>query len=126
MRTIKAGYSINGSLEKYNQLLSEEGYNELLNQQLDDNFYDEDMFCAWVKEEALVQQVLNDSQGTFDRYYTWAYEKITELFLADNTVEYYSDDNPFSTVEEDEKLEKAEILDDFDEFVFNTVTYYEM
>lgn len=126
MRTIKAGYSINGSLEKYNQLLSEEGYNELLNQQLDDNFYDEDMFCAWIKEEALVQQVLNDSQGTFDRYYTWAYEKITELFLADNIIEYYSDDNPFSTVEEDEKLEKAEILDDFDEFVFNTVTYYEM
>lgn len=126
MKTIKAGYSINGSLEKYNQLLSEEGYNELLNQQLDDNFYDEDMFCKWVKEEALVQQVLNDSQGTFDRYYTWAYDKITELFLADNTVEYYSDDNPFNTVEDDEKLEKAEILDDFDEFVFNTVTYYEM
>lgn len=30
---IKAGYSINGSLEKYNQLLSEDGYYELLNQQ---------------------------------------------------------------------------------------------
>lgn len=120
---IKTGYSINGSLEKYNQLLSEEGYNELLNQQLDDNFYDEDMFCAWVKEEAFVQQVLNDSQGTFDRYYTWAYEKITELFLADNIVEYYSDNNPFSTVEEDEKLEKAEILDDFYDFEVNNVSY---
>ena len=112
----KAGYSINGSLEKYNQLLSEEGYNELLNQQLDDNFYDEDMFCAWIKEEAFIQDVLNDSQGTFEKYYEWAYEKITEIFLEDNTAEYYSDDNPFSTVEEDEKLEKAEVLDDFDEF----------
>ena len=122
----KAGYSINGSLEKYNQLLSEEGYNELLNQQLDDNFYDEDMFCAWIKEEAFIQDVLNDSQGTFDRYYEWAYEKIVELFLADNTVEYYSDDNPFSTVEEDEKLEKAEVLDDFDEFSYSETKYYEV
>lgn len=122
----KAGYSINGSLEKYNQLLSEEGYNELLNQQLDDNFYDEDMFCAWIKEEAFIQDVLNDSQGTFEKYYEWAYEKITEIFLEDNTAEYYSDDNPFSTVEEDEKLEKAEVLDDFDEFSYSEVKYYEV
>lgn len=122
----KAGYSINGSLEKYNQLLSEEGYNELLNQQLDDNFYDEDMFCAWIKEEAFIQDVLNDSQGTFEKYYEWAYEKITEIFLEDNTAEYYSDDNPFSTVEEDEKLEKAEILDDFDEFSYSEAKYYEV
>ena len=126
MRTIKAGYSINGSLEKYNQLLSEEGYNELLNQQLDDNFYDEDMFCAWLKQEAFVQDVLNDSQGTFDKYYMWAYEKITEIFLADNDVQYYSDDNPFNTAEEDEKLEKAEILDDFDDFNITNVNYYEI
>lgn len=48
MKTIKAGYSINGSLEKYNQLLSEEGYNELLNQQLDDNFYDEDIVYYYI------------------------------------------------------------------------------
>lgn len=122
----KAGYSINGSLEKYNQLLSEEGYNELLNQQLDDNFYDEDMFCAWIKQEAFVQDVLNDSQGTFEKYYEWAYEKITEIFLEDNTIAYYSDDNPFSTVEEDEKLEKAEVLDDFDEFSYSEVKYYEV
>lgn len=122
----KAGYSINGSLEKYNQLLSEEGYNELLNQQLDDNFYDEDMFCAWIKEEAFIQDVLNDSQGTFEKYYEWAYEKITEIFLEDNTAEYYSDDNPFSTVEEDEKLEKAEVLDDFDEFSYSEAKYYEI
>ena len=122
----KAGYSINGSLEKYNQLLSEEGYNELLNQQLDDNFYDEDMFCAWIKEEAFIQDVLNDSQGTFEKYYEWAYEKITEIFLEDNTAEYYSDDNPFSTVEEDEKLEKAEVLDDFDEFSYYEAKYYEV
>lgn len=122
----KAGYSINGSLEKYNQLLSEEGYNELLNQQLDDNFYDEDMFCAWLKQEAFVQDVLNDSQGTFEKYYEWAYEKITEIFLEDNTAEYYSDDNPFSTVEEDEKLEKAEVLDDFDEFSYYEAQYYEV
>ena len=122
----KAGYSINGSLEKYNQLLSEEGYNELLNQQLDDNFYDEDMFCAWIKEEAFIQDVLNDSQGTFEKYYEWAYEKITEIFLEDNTAEYYSDDNPFSTVEEDEKLEKAEVLDDFDEFSYYEAQYYEV
>ena len=122
----KAGYSINGSLEKYNQLLSEEGYNELLNQQLDDNFYDEDMFCAWIKEEAFIQDVLNDSQGTFEKYYEWAYEKITEIFLEDNTAEYYSDDNPFSTVEEDEKLEKAEVLDDFDEFSYSETKYYEV
>lgn len=122
----KAGYSINGSLEKYNQLLSEEGYNELLNQQLDDNFYDEDMFCAWIKEEAFIQDVLNDSQGTFEKYYEWAYEKITEIFLEDNTAEYYSDDNPFSTVEEDEKLEKAEVLDDFDEFSYSEAKYYEV
>ena len=122
----KAGYSINGSLEKYNQLLSEEGYNELLNQQLDDNFYDEDMFCAWLKQEAFVQDVLNDSQGTFEKYYEWAYEKITEIFLEDNTAEYYSDDNPFSTVEEDEKLEKAEVLDDFDEFSYYEAKYYEV
>ena len=122
----KAGYSINGSLEKYNQLLSEEGYNELLNQQLDDNFYDEDMFCAWIKEEAFIQDVLNDSQGTFEKYYEWAYEKITEIFLEDNTAEYYSDDNPFSTIEEDEKLEKAEVLDDFDEFSYYEAKYYEV
>lgn len=122
----KAGYSINGSLEKYNQLLSEEGYNELLNQQLDDNFYNEDMFCAWIKEEAFIQDVLNDSQGTFEKYYEWAYEKITEIFLKDNTAEYYSDDNPFSTVEEDEKLEKAEVLDDFDEFSYSEAKYYEV
>lgn len=122
----KSGYSINGSLEKYNQLLSEEGYNELLNQQLDDNFYDEDMFCAWLKQEAFVQDVLNDSQGTFDKYYAWAYEKITKIFLEDNTIEYYSDDNPFSTVEEDEKLEKAEVLDDFDEFSYYEAQYYEV
>lgn len=122
----KAGYSINGSLEKYNQLLSEEGYNELLNQQLDDNFYDEDMFCAWIKEEVFIQDVLNDSQGTFEKYYEWAYEKITEIFLEDNTAEYYSDDNPFSTVEEDEKLEKAEVLDDFDEFSYSEAKYYEI
>ena len=122
----KAGYSINGSLEKYNQLLSEEGYNELLNQQLDDNFYNEDMFCAWIKEEAFIQDVLNDSQGTFEKYYEWAYEKITEIFLEDNTAEYYSDDNPFSTIEEDEKLEKAEVLDDFDEFSYYEVQYYEV
>lgn len=122
----KAGYSINGSLEKYNQLLSEEGYNELLNQQLDDNFYDEDMFCAWIKEEAFIQDVLNDSQGTFEKYYEWAYEKITKIFLEDNTAEYYSDDNPFSTVEEDEKLEKAEVLDDFDEFSYSEAKYYEV
>lgn len=122
----KAGYSINGSLEKYNQLLSEEGYNELLNQQLDDNFYDEDMFFAWIKEEAFIQDVLNDSQGTFEKYYEWAYEKITEIFLEDNTAEYYSDDNPFSTVEEDEKLEKAEVLDDFDEFSYYEAQYYEV
>lgn len=122
----KAGYSINGSLEKYNQLLSEEGYNELLNQQLDDNFYDEDMFCAWIKEEAFIQDILNDSQGTFEKYYEWAYEKITEIFLEDNTAEYYSDDNPFSTVEEDEKLEKAEVLDDFDEFSYSEAKYYEV
>lgn len=122
----KAGYSINGSLEKYNQLLSEEGYNELLNQQLDDNFYDEDMFCAWIKEEAFIQDVLNDSQGTFEKYYEWAYEKITKIFLEDNTAEYYSNDNPFSTVEEDEKLEKAEVLDDFDEFSYSEAKYYEV
>lgn len=122
----KAGYSINGSLEKYNQLLSEEGYNELLNQQLDDNFYNEDMFCAWLKQEAFVQDVLNDSQGTFEKYYEWAYEKITEIFLEDNTIKYYSDDNPFSTIEEDEKLEKAEVLDDFDEFSYYEVQYYEV
>lgn len=122
----KAGYSINGSLEKYNQLLSEEGYNELLNQQLDDNFYNEDMFCAWLKQEAFVQDVLNDSQGTFEKYYEWAYEKITEIFLEDNTIKYYSDDNPFSTVEEDEKLEKAEVLDDFDEFSYSEAKYYEV
>lgn len=122
----KAGYSINGSLEKYNQLLSEEGYNKLLNQQLDDNFYDEDMFCAWIKEEAFIQDVLNDSQGTFEKYYEWAYEKITKIFLEDNTAEYYSDDNPFSTVEEDEKLEKAEVLDDFDEFSYSEAKYYEV
>ena len=122
----KAGYSINGSLEKYNQLLSEEGYNKLLNQQLDDNFYDEDMFCAWIKEEAFIQDVLNDSQGTFEKYYEWAYEKITEIFLEDNTAEYYSDDNPFSTVEENEKLEKAEVLDDFDEFSYSEAKYYEV
>lgn len=122
----KAGYSINGSLEKYNQLLSEEGYNELLNQQLDDNFYDEDMFCAWIKQEAFVQDVLNDSQGTFEKYYEWAYEKITEIFLEDNTIEYYSDDNPFSTIEEDGKLEKAEVLDDFDEFSYYEAQYYEV
>ena len=122
----KAGYSINGSLEKYNQLLSEEGYNELLNQQLDNNFYDEDMFCAWLKQEAFVQDVLNDSQGTFEKYYEWAYEKITEIFLEDNTIKYYSDDNPFSTIEEDEKLEKAEVLDDFDEFSYYEVQYYEV
>ena len=122
----KAGYSINGSLEKYNQLLSEEGYNELLNQQLDDNFYDEDMFCAWIKEEAFIQDVLNDSQGTFEKYCEWAYEKITEIFLEDNTAEYYSDDNPFSTVEEDEKLEKAEVLDDFDEFSYSEAKYYKV
>lgn len=122
----KAGYSINGSLEKYNQLLSEEGYNELLNQQLDDNFYDEDMFCAWIKQEAFVQDVLNDSQGTFEKYYEWAYEKITEIFLEDNTIEYYSDDNSFSTIEEDGKLEKAEVLDDFDEFSYYEAQYYEV
>ena len=122
----KAGYSINGSLEKYNQLLSEEGYNELLNQQLDDNFYDEDMFCAWIKQEAFVQDVLNDSQGAFEKYYEWAYEKITEIFLEDNTIEYYSDDNPFSTIEEDGKLEKAEVLDDFDEFSYYEAQYYEV
>lgn len=122
MKTIKAGYSINGSLEKYNQLLSEDGYYELLNQQADD----EDLFCKWVKEEAFVKNIFNDPQGSYDKYCQWAYDKITELFLAENDVQYYSDDNPFNTAEEDEKLAQAEISDDFDDFNIINVSYYEI
>lgn len=96
---IKAGYSINSSLEKYNQLLSEDGYYELLNQQADDNFDDEDLFCKWVKEETYVKNIFNDPQGSYDKYCQWVYDKITELFLAENDVQYYGDDNPFSTAE---------------------------
>lgn len=123
---IKAGYSINGSLEKYNQLLSEDGYYELLNQQVDDNFNDEDLFCKWVKEEAFVKDIINDPQGSYDKYYQWAYDKITEIFLAENDIQYYSDDNPFSTTEEDEKLEQAEISDNFYDFDITNASYYEI
>lgn len=113
MKTIKVGYSINGSLEKCNQLLSEDGYYELLNQQADDNFDDEDMFCEWVKEETFVKNIFNDPQGSYNKYCQWVYDKITEMFLAENDVQYYSDDNPSNTAEEDEKLEQAEITDNF-------------
>lgn len=126
MKTIKAGYSINGSLEKYNQLLSEDGYEELLNQQADDNFDDEDLFCKWVKEEAFVKNIFNNPQDSYDNYCQWVYDKVTEIFLAENDVQYYSDDNPFNTAEEDEKLEQAEISDDFYDFNITAVSYYEM
>lgn len=122
----KAGYSINESLEKYNQLLSEDGYYELLKQQADDNFDDEDLFCKWVKEEAFVKNIFNDPQGSYDKYCQWVYDKVTEIFLAENDVQHYSDDNPFSTAEEDEKLEQAEILDDFYDFNITNVSYYEI
>ena len=123
---IKAGYSINGSLEKYNQLLSEDGYYELLNQQADDNFDDEDLFCKWVKEETYVKNIFNDPQGSYDKYCQWVYDKITELFLAENDVQYYGDDNPFSTAEKNKKLEQAEISYDFHDFDINDVSYYEI
>lgn len=117
---IKAGYSINGSLEKYNQLLSEDGYYELLNQQVDDNFDDEDLFCKWVKEEAFVKNIFNNPQGSYDNYCQWVYDKVTEIFLAENDVQYYSNDNPFNTAEQ------AEISDDFYDFNITAVSYYEM
>lgn len=54
------------NLEEYYQLLSEDDYYGLLNQQSNDNFYEEDAFCDWtkscywVKKEAFVRDVLND------------------------------------------------------------------
>ena len=106
MKTIKAGYSINGSLEKYN--------------------HDEDLFCKWVKEEAFVKNIFNNPQDSYDNYCQWVYDKVTEIFLAENDVQYYSDDNPFNTAEEDEKLEQAEISDDFYDFNITAVSYYEV
>lgn len=116
---MKTGYSINGSLEKHNQLLSEDGYEELLNQQADDNFDDEDLFCKWIKEEAFVKNIFNDPQGSYDNYCQWVYDKVTEIFLAENDVQYYSD-------EEDEKLKQAEISDNFYDFDITDVSYYEI
>lgn len=54
------------NLEEYYQLLSEDDYYGLLNQQSNDNFYEEDAFCDWTKlcywtkKEAFVRDVLND------------------------------------------------------------------
>lgn len=121
----KAGYSINGSLKNCNELLSEDGYSELLKQQADDNFDNEDMFCKWVREEVYVKNIFNDPQGSYNKYCQWVYDKITKMFLAENDVQYYSDDNPSNTAEEDEKLEQAEILDDFHEFDKNDDLVFE-
>lgn len=121
----KAGYSINGSLEKYNQLLSEDGYYELLNQQANDNFDNEDMFCEWVKEEAYVKNIFYDPQNSYDKYCQWVFDKTAEIFCDENNVKYYN--NSSNTTEEDEKLEQAEILDDFYDFEVNILaTKYEI
>lgn len=54
------------NLEEYYQLLSEDDYYGLLNQPLNDNFYEEDVFCDWAKScywtkrEIFVRDVLND------------------------------------------------------------------
>lgn len=77
------------------------------------------MFCQWVKEEAYVKNIFNDPQGSYNKYCQWVYDKTTELFLAENDVQYYSEVNHFNTAEEDEKIEQAEILDDFYEFNIN-------
>lgn len=54
------------NLEEYYQLLSEDDYYGLLNQQSNDNFYEEDAFCDWTKScywtkrEIFVRDILND------------------------------------------------------------------